>query len=229
MAFRQQARGFVMRKRLVFGTILVVLVGLGGRDARFCVSTAAPAPQILQRAGLWTATVTFEHPQQIVLPSAGGERRFWYMIVSVTNRSGRDIDFYPRCDLMTDTFELVPAGRGVPAAVFEMIKQRHGAAYPFLESFDRVDSRLLQGEDNAKDLIIAWRDFDLQATSFKVFLGGLSNETAAVRHPVAVDDAGQPVQVFLRKTLQLDYTLLGDPAIRPALQTEYTGQSWVMR
>jgi hypothetical protein len=218
-----------MRKRLFYGTVLAaVLAGLGlGFDG---VSRGeAPAPAILQRAGLWTDSVTFEHPRQIVLPSANGDQRFWYMILSVTNRSGHDVDFYPRCDLMTDTFEIVPAGQGVPAAVFELIKQRHGAAYPFLEPIDRVGSRLLQGEDNAQDVAIIWRDFDLQAAGFKLFIGGLSNETAAVQHPVAVDEAGQPVQVYLRKTLELDYTLQGDPTIRPAVETEYTGQSWVMR
>jgi hypothetical protein len=217
-----------MRKRLCYGTVLAVI--LAGLCLDFDeVGRAAPVPEILQRAGLWTAEVTFEHPQQIVMPSANGERRFWYMIVTVTNRSGQDIDFYPQCDLMTDTFEIVPAGQRVPAGVFELVKQRHAAAYPFLEPFDRVSNRLLQGEDNAKDVAIVWGDFDQQATSFKVFLGGLSNETAAVRHPVAVDEAGQPVQVFLRKTLELDYTLQGDPTIRPAVQTEYTGQSWIMR
>jgi hypothetical protein len=219
----------LMRKRLFYRTVLaVVLAGL-------CLGLgvvgfgAAPAPAILQGPGLWTVNVTFEHPRQIVMPWGGGERGFWYLIVTLTNRTGQDVDFYPQCDLMTDTFELVPAGQGVPPAVFELIKQRHAAAYPFLERLDQVESRLLQGEDNAKDIAIIWRDFDLQATSFKIFIGGLSNETAAVRCPVAIGDAGQPVEVFLRKTLQLDYTLQGDPTLRSAVQVEYTGQSWVMR
>jgi len=62
-----------------------------------------------------------------------------------------------------------------------------------------------------------------------VFVSGLSNETAVVRHPVAVDQGGQPLQVFLRKTLELSYTLHGDPAIRAAVETVYNGQNWVMR
>ena len=206
-----------MKERLVYGTVLaVVLAGL-------CV--AAPKPAILQGPGLWTLQVTFEHPQQIVV----GQGRYWYMIMSVINRTGQDIEFHPKCDLMTDTFQIVPAGRRVPAAVFQQIKQRHAAAYPFLELLDATDSRFLQGEDNAKDLAIIWPDFDLQATSFQVFMTGLSNETVVVQHPMAVDETGRPLQIFLRKTLELNYTLHGDPTIRSAVQIVYDGQSWVMR
>jgi len=211
-----------MRKRLFYGTILTaILVGL-------CM--AAPKPAILQRPGQWTVEVKFEHPQQIVVPSGGNaQSRFWYVILTVTNRTGRDVEFYPKCDLMTDTFQVLPAGQGVPPIVFQQIKQRHGGVYQFLEPLEKVESRILQGEDNAKDIVIAWQDFDPQAASFKVFVGGLSNETAIVRHPVAVDQAGQPVQVFLRKTLELDYSLHSDPAIRPSVETVYSGQKWVMR
>jgi hypothetical protein len=211
-----------MRKRLFYGTILMaVLVGL---------SMAAPKPAILQRPGQWTMEVKFEHPQQIVVPWGGNpQSRFWYMIATVTNRTGRDVEFYPKCDLMTDTFQVLPAGQGVPPIVFQQIQQRHGAIYRFLEPLEKVDSRILQGEDNAKEIVIAWRDFDLQAASFKIFLGGLSNETVVVPHPVEVNDAGQPVQVFLRKTLELSYSLHGDPALRPSVQTVYDGQNWIMR
>jgi hypothetical protein len=212
-----------MKKRLVYGTILTaVLVGL-------CM--AAPKPAILQKPGQWTMEVKFVHPQQIVVPwGANGQSRFWYMILTVTNRTGRDVEFYPKCDLMTDTFQVLPAGQGVPPIVFQYIQQRHGGTYQFLEPLERVESRLLQGEDNAKDIVIAWQDFDPQAAGFKVFVSGLSNETAVVRHPVALDpDSGQPAKVFLRKTLELNYSLQGDPTIRPSVQTVYTGQDWVMR
>jgi hypothetical protein len=211
-----------MKRHLLYGTILAaVLAGL---------SVAAPQPEIVQRPGHWTLEARYEHPQHIVLPwGVNGETRFWYMIVTVTNHIGMDAEFYPKCDLMTDTFEIVPAGRGVPPVVFERIRQRHQGQYPFLESLQGVASRVLEGEDNAKDIAIIWRDFDLQATGFKVFLSGLSNETAVVNHPVAVDDTGRPVPVYLRKTLELTYALRGDPALRPHVEVVYKDQGWVMR
>jgi len=196
-----------MKKRLFYGTILAAIL------AGLCV--AAPEPAVVQKPGQWTVQVRYEHPQQLVLPwGEKGPSRFWYTILTITNRTGRDVEFYPRCELMTDTFQILPAGRGVPPMVFDRIKQRHAAVYPFLEPLEGVENRLLQGEDNAKDIAVIWRDFDTQATAFTVFITGLSNETAAVKHPVARDDLGLPVFVFLRKTLALDYKLRGDPAHR---------------
>jgi hypothetical protein len=185
---------------------------------------------MVQRPGQWTLDVRYEHPQQLVLPwGPAGEQRFWYMIVTVTNRTGTDADFYPKCDLMTDTFQVVPAGKGVPPVVFDMIRQRHASQYPLLQSLRSVPNRILEGEDNALDIGIIWQDFDPQAASFHAFISGLSNETAVVAHPVAVGADGNPVPVYLRKTLELDYTLRGDPAMRSSVEVVYKGQNWVMR
>ena len=210
-----------MNRYLLYGVVLAVA-------ANVCL--AAPEPAIVQRPGQWTVDVKFEQPEQIVLPLAGkGLTRFWYMILTVTNRTGDDVDFYPRCELMTDTFEIVPAGLGVPQVVFEKIKQRYQERYPFLEPLRGVENRILQGEDNAKDIAVIWHDFDRQATSFKVFITGLSNETAAINHPVAKGNDGNPLKVFLRKTLELDYSFRGDPAMRNSAQIVYEDKSWVMR
>ena len=211
-----------MKKRLFYGTILAAIL------AGLCV--AAPEPAVVQKPGQWTVQVRYEHPQQLVLPwGENGPSRFWYTILTITNRTGQDVEFYPRCELMTDTFQILPAGTGVPPMVFDRIKQRHAAAYPFLEPLEGVGNRLLQGEDNAKDIAVIWRDFDPQATGFTVFITGLSNETAAVKHPVARDDLGLPVFVFLRKTLAVDYKLRGDSALRSSVEVAYEDQNWVMR
>ncbi len=210
-----------MRKCVFYGTILAIMAG---------VALAAPQPTIVQRPGQWTVEVRFEQPQQMVLPWGGnGPARYWYTIFTLTNQTGQDVGFYPRCELMTDTFQIVPAGMNVPPVVFERIKQRHQSRYPFLESLVNVENRILQGEDNAKDIAVIWRDFDTQAESFKIFLTGLSNETAVIDHPVAVDATGQPVKVYLRKTLELDYAFRGDPALRDSVEVVYKGKDWVMR
>ncbi len=212
-----------MNRHLLYGTVLAAVIGT------FCI--AAPQPAIVQRPGQWTLQVRYEQPQQIVLPwGPQGETRFWYMILSVTNRTGQDVEFYPKCDLLTDTFQIVPAGEGVTPAVFAAIQQRHQSRYPFLEPLQAGGNRILQGEDNAKDIAIIWSDFDTQALGFKVFMTGLSNETAVVPHPVAVDAAsGRPVPVYLRKTLELTYAFRGDPALRSSVEVLYKGQAWVMR
>jgi hypothetical protein len=212
-----------MKRHLLYGTMLAVVVA--------GLSVAAPQPAIVQRPGQWTLEMRYEHPQQLVLPwGPNGESRFWYMILTVTNRTGHDVEFYPKCDLMTDTFDIVPAGRGVPPMVFEMIRQRHQGQYPFLEWLSKVPNRLLEGEDNAREIAVIWEDFDLRATGFDVFIGGLSNETAVVNHPLAKDPAtGRPMPVYLRKTLDLTYAFRGDPAVRALVEVVYKNHSWVMR
>ncbi|GAG97266.1 unnamed protein product, partial [marine sediment metagenome] len=74
-----------------------------------------------------------------------------------------------------------------------------------------------------------WPDFDAQAQGIKVFITGLSNETAAIDHPIAKDKMGKPAKVFLRKTLELSYKLRGDTALRPDVKVSYKGKRWIMR
>jgi len=211
-------RGFV------YGTA-VFLVAIA------CMCLAAPQPAVVPGPDDWTVEVTFEHPQQIMVKSSGDEKpsRFWYTIITLTNNTNRDIDFYPKCELMTDTFQIIPVGRGVSEAVFEQIKTRHKSRYPFLEYLEKTGNKILQGADNAKDIAVIWTDFDVQAKSIKLFITGLSNETVAIDHRVAKDHTGQPLKVFLRKTLELSYALAGDPIIRADINLTYEGKRWVMR
>ena len=196
-----------------------------------CVCLAAPEPAIVPGPDDWTVDVAFEHPQQITLPisATGRPEQFWYTIVTLTNRTNRDVDFYPWCGLMTDTFQIIPAGRNTPPAVFEQIKRRHQDKYPFLESLEKTSNRILQGRDNTKDIAIIWPDFDAKAKGIKLFIAGLSNETVAIAHPAVKDKAGKSVKAFLRKTLQLHYNIAGDPAFRPDVKLTYKGKYWVMR
>jgi hypothetical protein len=192
---------------------------------------AAPQPVAAPRPGQWTVNTAFTHPQQITLQMGPNEQPkcFWYVLITLTNKTNRDIDFYPTCDLMTDTFQIIPAGKGVSPAVFEQIKRRHQSKYPFLEPFEKAGSKILQDEDNAKDITIIWPDFDSNAKGIKLFIAGLSNETVAIDHPVAKDKNGKVLKVYLRKTLELSYTLTGDPALRSDVNLTYAGNCWIMR
>jgi hypothetical protein len=194
------------------------------------LSAAAPEPAVVQRADQWTLDVTFEHPQQILWRTRGEKPKiYWYTIITLTNKTNRDIDFYPKCELMTDTFQVVPAGKALPAAVFEQIKKRYQKKYPFLESLENAGNKILQGEDNAKDIAIIWPDFDSKAKGVKIFIAGLSNETVALDHPTEKDQQGKPAKIYLRKTLELSYKLGGDAAFRPNTKPVYQGKRWIMR
>ena len=209
----------LVMKSLVYAVIVVLA-------AVAAIGSAAPEPAIVPGSDIWTVEVVFEHPSQITIPGAANEspRMFWYTILNLTNRSRQDVEFYPKCDLMTDSFQIIPAGRDTPPEVFERIKNRHQSKYPFLESLEETDPGILQGVDNAKDIAIIWPDFDPTAKGFKLFFSGLSNETAVVKHPIIKDK-----DVYLRKTLELDYILESDPALRSSVKLNYKDKRWVMR
>jgi hypothetical protein len=197
--------------------------------AAFC--SAAPEPAIVPAPGHWTTQVKFEHLQQIQIQTRAAHKplRFWYTIITVTNKTNKEVDFYPQCALMTDTFQIIPAGKTVTPAVFELIKKRHQRKYPYLELLENVDNKLLPGEDNTTDIAVIWPDFDTKANGVKLFISGLSNETAVIDHPIAKDKAGKAVKVFLRKTLELSYDIAGDPALRAHTKITYKGNRWIMR
>jgi len=193
---------------------------------------AAPEPAIVPAPGEWTVAVAFERPQQISIRQGGEHgrpQRFWYVIVTLTNNTGRDVEFYPKCELMTDTFELLNAVNGASPALIGRIKARHQQKYPFLEPLETVGNKILEGEDNAKEVAVIFADFDPRAKGVKIFITGLSNETAVVEHPVEKDANGEPVKVYLRKTLELSYKLGGDASFRAEQKLEFEGRRWVMR
>jgi hypothetical protein len=211
-------------KSFFYGTLVIAAV-----ISSFCM--AAPEPAIVPADGQWTVDTEFAHPQQIVLHRSSDKKpvRFWYTIITLTNNTDQDVDFFPKCDLMTDTFRITQAGKDVSQVVFEHIKERHKSRYPFLERLSKSGNRILQGEDNAKDIAIIWPDFDVKAKNISLFIAGLSNETVAINHPVEKDDYGNPRKVFLRKTLELNYNLKGDPVLRSAANLIYKGKRWIMR
>ena len=196
-----------------------------------CVSLAAPEPAIVPAPGQWTLDMEFTNPMEITLPLGSDKKplKFWYLIITLTNNTGKDVDFYPKCDLMTNSFQIVPAGKFVSTALFDQIRKRHKARYPFLELLDQAGTKILQGEDNARDIAVIWPDFDVKATAVKLFITGLSNETANVNYPILKDDTGAPLKVFLRKTLELNYSLRGDPALKTSASFEFQGKRWIMR
>jgi hypothetical protein len=209
----------------IFGSFLLVL-----SVSSVCLAMAVPRPAVVQDTQQWTLDVKHSHLQQVMLRDEqdGKTKRFWYLVLTVTNNTGDDVDFYPQCEMATDTFEITKAGTMVPPAVFEQIKKRHQAMYPFLEALDSSGMRILQGEDNTRDIAIIWPDFDTEAKQANLFITGLSNETAVVEYP-AEEEGGEPTRVFLRKTLELDYTFSGDPKFRAKAKMEFTGENWIMR
>jgi len=214
-----------MRTKAVFFGILAVI---------FLAQTpvmSAPKPAIVPGANIWTLNVVFTQPQQITvkIPGERKPQRFWYIILTVTNNAGIDVPFYPSCELVTDTFQIIPAYRDTRNVVFDKIQNRYKKKYPFLESLESAENKILQGQDNTKDLVIIWPDFDAKAKNISLFIAGLSNETKVIEHPTQKDKDGKPEKIYLRKTLELQYSIGGDPNLRSNTKLAFKSQNWQMR
>jgi hypothetical protein len=209
-------------RSIVIGAIVCCIAAVGYGE-----SVKVPS-QAIGGMSTWTLDVVFEQPQEITLrlPGDSTDTSYWYIILSLTNKSGQEVGFYPDCDLMTDTYQILQAGVGVRGDVYEKIKARHQDRYPFLEPLETASGKLQQGEDHTKDVVVVWKNFDNDARGVKFFIGGLSNETQAVDKPAA---GASGEQVLLRKTLELDYVISGDPSMKTQDSLAYKGKSWVMR
>ncbi len=199
------------------------------------MAVAAPQPAIVQGPGLWTAKVTYEPLRQIQYqPNTRTQpQRYWYTILTIENPSQDDVQFYPKFDLVTDTVQVIPAGRQVPSGLYVKLLQNFSNQYPLLKALPSLinelaasDNLLRQGSDNAVDVLVIWPDFDPLASQISLYFTGLSNETAVVEIPQV---AGDNDRVFLRKTLELTYDLRSQSEYRYDMDAVFNELQWVMR
>lgn len=197
------------------------------------VAVAAPKPALVPADGVWQLDIEFHgQPQQITItmPGDAEPRSFWYLPYTITNNTDHEVRFYPQFDLLTDTLKLYHAGEGVRQPIFEAIRERYNSTIPLLEPESMITGRILLGADNARDSLVIFPDFDPEATSVSIFVAGLSNENVIVEHPTLTEDEeAQPKQVLLRKTLRMQYRIVGD-AINPGQRVLlYHSLDWIMR
>jgi hypothetical protein len=223
---------------------------------RYCVAVAAvvlsiylaqgafsapPKPSVVPLS--WDLDFKFQDLRSITvtLPGETQPKKFWYLLYTIVNNTKADQVFVPEMVLYTDNGQVLDAGNKVPTPVFTAIQKR--ANNPLLMESVAITGKILQGEDNAKDGVAIWRDIDPEARSFDIFIGGLSGERVKVEAPTAVGaekpegenppTASAPTTqgsaVFLSKTLQLHYTLPGDPTKRDSNPPKLESKDWVMR
>ena len=201
------------------------------------LATSAPQPSVVPTA--WQLEIQFQDPTpiRVEVPGQRGAQTFWYMLYTVTNKSGQDQTFVPSFTIYTDSSQVIRAGEKVSPAVFRAIQIRHNN--PLLKDVSEITGKLLQGEDNAKDCVAIFQNIDGKARSFDVFIGGLSGEAKSVKLPVKVavdqtDLEGNVKKVMtdtilLHKTLQVSYKLPGEAGARFSAVPQRTAEKWVMR
>jgi hypothetical protein len=178
-------------------------------------------------------------------------RTWWYMIYTVTNLTGQDVDFHPEIvrvsEIDNETSEAKalarpesaprisaePAVVGVDTAVYKAIADRHAKTYPYLVTPVKAIDRLLEGKDNARTSVAVFPELPRGVARFTIFVGGLSGERQSRPNPRF--DASKPVgednpKLFvLQKTLSMPFTLPGDDRTRSAATPVLGRMTWVMR
>lgn len=194
---------------------------------------AAPTPSVAPKS--WELEFDYHDPQRIVLTLPGDDHptTFWYVLYTVTNKSGDEVDFYPTFDLVTDQMRSIEGGFDISPAVYDAVRERHRTAFPFSVDPMKIYGRLLQGEDNQRTSLIAFPRLDSEVNSFTIYVAGLSGEIERVRNlrfdRERPESGDNPRFFFLRKTLAVHYDIPGDARTTSEVTPVRTGQEWVMR
>jgi len=193
----------------------------------------APKPAIAPVS--WELKFRFEDPQRVsvLVPGKAEPVVYWYTLYTVENPGKREVEFYPRFELVTDTFKVVPSEIGVSPEAFRAVRRRAGN--PLLIAPHEIAGRLQRGEDRARHGVAIWPDFDPKAKAFTLYMGGLSGEVTRWKNPAFDADKPENPQnkrwFILRKTLAIPYKLPGDQNTRTRAVPERItrDQKWVMR
>ncbi|HOA74357.1 MAG TPA: hypothetical protein PLQ89_09865 [Phycisphaerae bacterium] len=197
--------------------------------------TPATRPEPALASAAWNLHFKFHDPQRlsVVEPGQSEPTVYWYMLYTVENQSDQELFFYPEFQIVTDTMQVVTAGKDVSPEAYQAAFRR--ANDPLLLPPERIAGRILRGKDRARHGVAIWRDFDPKARGFTVHVAGLSGEVMRWKNPAFNPDKAEGPSnqryFLLRKTLAIPYTLPGSEASRatsiPRRQPE--GQKWVMR
>ncbi len=197
------------------------------------VPATRPEPAVASSA--WSLSFRFHDPQRlsVVEPGRAQPSVYWFMLYTVENPSGQEVNFYPEFQIVTDTMQVINSGAGVSPEAYRAIANR--ANDPHLLPPEKIAGRILRGKDQARHGVAIWKDFDTKAKSFTVYAGGLSGEVMRWKNPAfdgTKPEKGKNQRYFLlRKTLAIPYRLPGSEANRPTAIPERSpeGQKWVMR
>lgn len=209
-------------------------------------------PQPLATPVAWELSLQPSPIARISVDTARGRENYWYMIYTVTNNTGQDVEFHPEIvrvsEIENETPEdkaiarpetaprlmVDPAIIGLDARVFGAIAQRHAKTNPFMVTPVKAIDRLLQGRDNARTSVAVFPELDPRVSKFTIYFGGLSGERITRPNPKydprrPSDEKENPKLFVLQKTLSMPYTLPGDVRTRGAAVPVLGRMTWVMR
>jgi hypothetical protein len=148
-------------------------------------------------------------------------KHYWYMTYDVVNKTGKEVRFAPRIDLVVDDGRILAQGDGVSSGAVRELKKF--LKNELLEDQFEILGEVLPGKEHAKTGLVVFRADDLEPTELTVMVQGLSRETEKKPHPKTGE------MVTLRKTVRLDYLVPGDPKPRGSTTYPIVNREWIFR
>jgi hypothetical protein len=163
-------------------------------------SGAPPEPNPVRTS--WELSFQPSPPIRIQVDTGQGRQTYWYMLYTVTNSTGEDVDFHPEIVRVNEIESELPAEKagdnprkasrisvdpamvGLHPKIFREIQQRHAKTIPFLVSPIHAIGKLLQGKDNARSSVAVFPDLDPRASKFTLYVAGLSGERISKPNPM---------------------------------------------
>lgn len=171
----------------------------------------------------WTLEFDAGPPTAIAVDDAfGNSRWYWYLPYTITNVSGADQRFIPEVTILTDTGNILQAGKDVPSRAFVQIAAE--LRNPLLESPQSVVGTIRQGVDFAKDSVFIWPVPSEDVDQFTVFVAGLSGETAVLTKPSTGEPLMEPALDIETGQPLLDAQ--GNPVMRPVIARRTTALTY---
>jgi len=164
--------------------------------------------------------VTYVHT-----PEAEGA--YLYFTYSVTNNTGKDLEFVPSFDMVNDDGDLMLSGVGIPPSVTKSILT--SLEYPFLQDQIEILGPIQQGPENAKHGLVIWSLEDFDADEIRIFGAGFSGETDSIE--LTDPRTGKKKRLVFRKTLMLRYATPGniDVTAMGDQPFDLVEKRWIMR
>jgi hypothetical protein len=239
----------MVRKGFWMSAALVLVLGLAAatgwaqnasiKAAEKAIDNADPdaVDPNLVKGEKYTIDFQFDRPEPIVVTGPTGEKKiYWYVLYTVTNKTGQDRTFVPVFTLFSDTGDVTRAG--IYPTVYDAVKKLRKPK--FLENAVQVTGKLLVGEDNARTGVAIFPPISFKTTRFTIFIEGLSGEFIERADAAAPPQAssGKPEEVKseatdkvirLRKTLALTYTLPGENWMKNLDQPVFQCKKWTWR
>lgn len=182
----------------------------------------APRPSLVNR--YWQITFSNTAPKRLMVLRGHGKAQhvvtYWFMTYTVINGTHKNLYFNPQVELIADTGKIVTPLAALAPRLFNKIKTV--SASPFLINPMLIAGRLLQGADNARQSVLVFDQLPRAARGFRVFIGGLSGETATQKDPITGRN------IVLHKTLVLRYWIPGH-GIHITPKAQLISRKWVMK